>query len=509
MRASARLLGRGRTVIAALDRRFALIVAACLVLVPVTVLSPLAAVALVATTFGVALGVRLMARMPQVFLAALGIALVGYAILGRGFAYLGVRPLFVGEVVLAIGFLGLVLRGMHREVLRSPVVYALIGFMLVGASASIPYLGPYGLDVLRDGVLWGYGIFALFTASSLLRSGTVPRAMRAYARALPWFLAWAPVAFLLRGFVDVPLLPGTDVPVVATKPGDTAVHLAGVMVFLVLGLQRSVKPRVRAVNAVQEWGWWALWLVGGALVFSINRGGMLAVMVAAAIVIALRPLSRWAKLLLVALVLGIVFVASGIEITHSSRRPLSAESLMQNLRSIVPGSVDESGLEGTSQWRLSWWTDIVNYTVFGEYFWTGKGFGINLAADDGYLTSAAQNRSPHNGHITVLARSGVPGLLLWVLTLGSFAFGMLRAYFAARRRGDEGWARLNLWVLAYWTAFVVNGAFDVFLEGPQGGIWFWSLIGFGVAIMRMQARGAPAPFEGRDLTPGVDRRSTT
>jgi hypothetical protein len=32
----------------------------------------------------------------------------------------------------------------------------------------------------------------------------------------------------------------------------------------------------------------------------------------------------------------------------------------------------------------------------------------------------------------------------------------------------------------------VNGGFDVFLEGPQGGIWFWSIMGFGMAALITQ-----------------------
>jgi hypothetical protein len=45
---------------------------------------------------------------------------------------------------------------------------------------------------------------------------------------------------------------------------------------------------------------------------------------------------------------------------------------------------------------------------------------------------------------------------------------------------------VNLWILSFWLAFMVNAAFDVFLEGPQGGVWFWSLIGFGIAALEAQ-----------------------
>ena len=40
--------------------------------------------------------------------------------------------------------------------------------------------------------------------------------------------------------------------------------------------------------------------------------------------------------------------------------------------------------------------------------------------------------------------------------------------------------------MAYFTAFLVNMSFDVYLEGPQGGIWFWCLIGYAIALTRAQ-----------------------
>ena len=35
---------------------------------------------------------------------------------------------------------------------------------------------------------------------------------------------------------------------------------------------------------------------------------------------------------------------------------------------------------------------------------------------------------------------------------------------------------------------MINGSFDVYLEGPQGGIWFWSIIGFGIAVTEVESR---------------------
>ncbi len=60
---------------------------------------------------------------------------------------------------------------------------------------------------------------------------------------------------------------------------------------------------------------------------------------------------------------------------------------------------------------------------------------------------------------------------------------MLRSYMKMRFHNNLRDARFILWVTGYWVAFNVNAAFDVYLEGPQGGIWFWSMFGVGLFFM--------------------------
>ena len=179
----------------------------------------------------------------------------------------------------------------------------------------------------------------------------------------------------------------------------------------------------------------------------------------------------------------------------SNDRPVSAHQIFENAKSIV----GQSGLqtEGTKQWRLDWWEVIVNDTFHGPSFWTGRGFGLNLADADGFAETGDPSnpkpptRSPHNAHMTLLARAGVPGVVLWLLVLTSWGGMMLRAMLVARARGHKQWADLFLWITCYATAIVINATFDVALEGPMQGIWFWCLFGFGIGtVMVYRARAA-------------------
>ena len=169
-------------------------------------------------------------------------------------------------------------------------------------------------------------------------------------------------------------------------------------------------------------------------------------------------------------------------------RPATLQQMIENILSIF-GSSSDSGLEGSKQFRLAWWGTIVDYTVFGDYFWTGKGFGVNLADADGFQSTADHSlRSPHNSEMTVLARMGVPGLVLWVLVQGAFCIGVLRATLAHRRAGDTQLAAVGGLIVAYWVAMMVDTSFDPYLEGPQGGIWFWAIFGLGLVVMRLAPR---------------------
>jgi hypothetical protein len=173
---------------------------------------------------------------------------------------------------------------------------------------------------------------------------------------------------------------------------------------------------------------------------------------------------------------------------------VSFSQLTDNVLSIFVDTGTGS-LEGTRQWRLQWWSDIIDYTVGGPYFWSGKGFGVNLANVDGFQVFADESlRAPHNAHLEILAREGVPGLLLWVVLLASWLVMIVRAGWRARRQpGGAFWAGVAGWLLAIWAAALVNMTFDVYLQGPQGGIWFWSVFGLGIAVAAIVDRRAEDP----------------
>jgi hypothetical protein len=423
-------------------------------------------------------------RLPREdrYLRLLCIALACYAIIGKGFAYLGVPPIFVGELLLVVG---LWLWAENRFIgLNAPSApqLLLIGYMIWGAMRTAPDVGFYGVDAVRDAVVWGYGLFALVVSGLLLaKPERLEILYRGFLKFVKVFLATSPFAFLIGmwGTSLIPNLPFSKMPMFGPyNTSDAMLHLAGMFAYLSTCVPLGsglVRP-------------WMLAAMGASIVANFNgRSGLVAFGVGAAIVTMLRPFNKLAIGMGVAALIGLgIFWITDFRIElPPSGRYLSIEQFTDNITSIF-SDTDRAELAGSKRWRLAWWDTIVDYTFRGRYFWTGKGFGINLANADGFQVIADGSlRSPHNGHLTILARAGVPGLGLWACMNLAWGLAVFDAFIRAVRAKEKRWAGAFVFLLSYWAAFLVNIAFDVFLEGPVGGIWFWTLFGVGLAAVRV------------------------
>lgn len=436
------------------------------------------------------------------YLGFLGFTLAGYALLGKGFAYVGVPPLFIGEIALVLGLAAVLRTGCIVAVLAAPTSLCVGALLSWGIVRTAPFVGSFGVDALRDSVILGYGLFAFVVAALLLeRPARLDRIVGTYAR-----FAW--LYGLVGGFLfllsvnigDGLKLPGSNIQLPYVRAGEAAVHLAGAAIFMLLGLGRS--------NAA-----WTTGLILSMAMVMPNRAAIITCLtpVALATLVGGQFWRLLPALLIGAFLLALAY-ALGVSIVLPNGRGIGAVQFVDSLASLVGGS-KESNFDGTKEWRLRWWGTIQDYTIHGPYFWTGKGFGINLAVSDGFLLGEAGGgsslRSPHNGHLTILARAGVPGLVLWMSTLAAWFWLLMRNRADARRRGETRWANLFLWMACYLTAFLINASFDVALEGPMLGIWFWCLFGLGLGasmIYRAMPAGAQLHPGRQGIVGSLDRR---
>jgi hypothetical protein len=455
----------------------------------VATISPTAALVAAAAGVGVAL-LTIPKTLLRLHLGLLGFIVLGYAIVGKGFAYLGFAPLYLGELTLALGTLAaLVLprcRNLHR------LGWMAGGFMAFGALRTIPHVGTYGIDAIRDGALWYYATFAIILCI-LLPDDWVGRVVTTVAWILPFALTWFLLSFSFESFVsrNSPLTPGSDVHLLLIKPSDRGIVLGSIAAFLLVGLYQPAFQR-RTWRLVAIWG---LWLGCFAWVATGTRGGTLALLAAAATAFLLSSNSReWIKPAVLLLIVAIPIVLTNPALDTGRGRSLSVSQISNNLTSLVSPEASRGNLAGTRDYRLEWWSAIFDYTVRGQYFLTGKGFGINLADDDGFQILADSSlRAPHNSHLTVLARMGVPGFLYWFALHLSFAVAMIRSISHSKRAGQSHDARVKTWIVATWLAMMIATSFDPYLEGPQGAIPFWCTFGLGMIMMVRSPGTATVP----------------
>jgi hypothetical protein len=412
------------------------------------------------------------------YILALSCVLLGYAVLGKGFAYLGYPPVLVGELTFVAGFFVLLRSGCLVAVFASGPSLLLAATMGWTLLRTLPFVGTYGFDALRDSVIIMYGGFSFIVAALLIedyrRINTLVRYYRVF---LDIYVPAVPFLFPLGFYFGDNILkvPGTTVSLIWLGPGEVGTHLAGAAVFTLAGFRKPTPV------------WTACLLAALVMVSAVSRAAMLAFVIP--VVLAAFALGKARKFAII-IPIGLVLLATSyvIETSFSSYqeartstdRRVSSAQLVENIASIFGRSGEQA--ESTKEWREKWWNIIFDNTVRGPYFWTGRGFGVNLGFEDGFGNPHNERplRSPHNGHITILARAGIPGAALWGVFLAAWLLALLRTMFLARRCGQPEWAGLLLFVACYATSCVINATFDVALEAPMQGIWFWCLIGFGI-----------------------------
>jgi hypothetical protein len=423
------------------------------------------------------------------FGSVLGGVLLGYLLFDRAFAYLRPPglPLFVGELVLLLGITA-ALRSTGvfvRSVAAEPVLALLVAFVTWGAFRTLPGLPTYRLDAVRDAALWYYASFALLACAVVAARPGLPHLLAArLVRWSPWILVWLAASVVLGPWADaVPRVPFSDVSVLSHKPGSAAT--AAMLVLAVLWLVPGLEPRKGRVAL----SFLALTVI--ALVATQNRGSLLGIVVAGIIAVAF--LADRVR------VVAWMFAAVGITLTLMlllsikvpfpgvQGRDYSAQQFIANVVSLT-GKETGGNLSGTVDGRKELWSRVLAKQVSEHRVLAGAGFGPNLAAEVGVFDDGEDSlRNPHNTHISVAARMGAVGMLLWAGLWGAWYWRMIGAARRLRHTARHADAQLGGVCLAVATTVLIASVFDPQLEGPQVAILLWTVVGAGLAITGRRA----------------------
>ncbi len=449
-------------------------------------------------------------RLFVLFGRVLGPLLGGYLLFDRAFAYLHLpgAPLFVGEMVLGVGAIAAVVATPYLRIpIRDEPILALLGaFAVWGLIRTVPGVGTYGMDALRDSALWYYCLFAFFVPAALARWPELfERLIVQLTWLTPWLLFWLPLGLVLLPLADhAPTVPFSTVSVLSHKPGSAAIAA-----LLVLGCM-WLFPDTRSARSRAAWSVMALVVI--ALAATQNRGGLLGVVAGATIGLAFvrNRLGLVARAVVVTAVgLGLASMLSvKVPFAGVQGREFSAEQLVANVVSL--GGEDSPGnLGGTVKGRQELWSRILDKQVADGRLVDGSGFGQNLAAEVGVYDEGKDTlRSPHNSHLHIMARMGVLGLSLWIALWVGWYWRLIAGCRRLTRQGRYARRQMAVLSLMVTTAILVSAFFDPQLEGPQMAVLLWTAFGLGVAAttVRPWLGGSAAAASASPSGSHVERR---
>lgn len=383
-----------------------------------------------------------------------------YVYFNRGIAYT-----YLAELTWLIGIL-MIIRDWKNYIFPwDRKVALLVGFLCISLIYTIIGLTRYpAMDVVRDGFMFNYMMFALVIP-------VFKDQFEAFQNGIFRIYKWFPFVVLAGLLLKTKILNHSSpaifggIPILEYKNGDLAVQLLITALLLITGKIRY-SLRYQFLNAMV-----VIYLF--FLVATFNRGGMLAFLVGMILFLfysrknaALTNIKSYVKIVLLLLCLAFpLYLLTNIKDPVQGRDTGIAQ-LQKNITSIFVKE-EKTPLSGNIIWRLAWWSKIVDYTITGPYFFTGKGLGINLATADGIKMQDNSLRSPHNFHMNVLARFGVPIAIVWL----SFLVFVIRGI----RKRDAPLE--HILYVAVFVSFMVNASFDVALEGPMAAFPCWTFLG--------------------------------
>jgi O-antigen ligase len=241
---------------------------------------------------------------------------------------------------------------------------------------------------------------------------------------------------------------------------------------------------------------------------TVTRGVTVAAFAALAVIVALAPSGHRLRAASVGLVLA-VLVVFGSDAYHAAKSRIDADTTIRTLtdtrtptptdtstptltaairESFDPASV--SGMNANVRWRLAYWKFIVQESAHRPLLGTGFGHAANFRwsnilydARRGAAADPNDVTPPHNSFLNVLFRTGLVGFVPLIALIGVAIWRTareLRRPLALERRALlVGFASL----LAY--ALVIAN-FNVALEGPYMGMFFWTIL----AVLLLAPRGA-------------------
>jgi hypothetical protein len=397
---------------------------------------------------------------------------LGYAIGGKGFAYLTpMEPFYVSEIGLGLLMLGFILRGQSGGGLAPTFLHILIYIFCIYSAARVFFnMQAYGMMSIRDAALCYYGLYYIGAFSALSNV----KFYRTFEKSIPWVLLLGFIAQISYKFL------------IYLKLGNISgwfmkVHLPHPDITLPLAVAFAVVTYVKFITTKRIRYLPVLVFSMGLIMMSKSAG----VFDLAVLCTMLGFAAKRAEFFLVggaAVVTAFFGIVVLTQLSSSGNLPdfLVENEHVQTLTTAVTGDTSQ---RNTTDWRIEWWRVIYEDTIEDNPL-LGAGYGGDITSSFFYeyygearmAGQAGAARYPHSVLFTVFGRLGISGMLLflplfiWIIVFcGKFASRYLR--------GDN-YKIEHLVAFCIVVAGWANSLVQATYETPYAAIIHWTFLGY-------------------------------
>ena len=439
-------------------------------------------------------------------LAVLSALLVATATFGRPFSKVGLEGvLYVTEVaILLVAGLALVRVGLRHafQRVRETVPLTLLALLWVaGTVAALRGLGQHGFrDVIQDIGLVEYSIFLPIVA--------VVVDTRERLLALMRVLMAAGIAAAFAFAVVANAAPGGALGTEHNPTAAVGIYLSLAMLIVAARFTHAFRVHPLLLGAA----------AAAAVLMSVTvtRGVTVAALTALVVLVALAPRGQRVRAVALGLAFAMLAVFGSNPYHAATSRIGSAFSPPPAVDTTTPPAVDTttatvtaairesfdptspSGMNANVRWRIAYWKFVIEESAEAPLLGTGFGHAANFRWSnilyDARVGNAADPNDvtpPHNSFLNVLYRTGLLGFIPLVALVGVAVWRTAREL----RRPLSRERRALLVGFASLLAFVIVIAnFNVALEGPYMGMFFWTIL----ALLLLAPRGATREVDGAE-----------
>jgi len=377
---------------------------------------------------------------------------------GVAYSYMAEILLIAGICILFINRKKFEIDIDRKQIIIGGLIFISFIFIIVGIF-QFPVL-----NVLRDSLAIQYAIFAFIIYFLRNEYEYIWNKIIQIYKWVPLvlFINFILFYFFVLYFPPINIFGGQHI--LLYKNGDKSVHLLISTIFMFLFTNQYSK-KILIINTI-------LISINFLILLAFTRSGTLSYIFAlfsfiffAKNKIIKESIRSLLKYIPVILLISIVIFES-IDLQGDSQgRTITFSQITINFTSLISSDI-EGNLTNNKVWRYIWWAKLLNESFTLQHFFVGKGLGMSLAGNE-QLNDDDNLRSPHNFHLTILARFGYFVFITWIIWLVS----IFKPLFTRKLAGK------TLAITSILLAFIINGSFDVFFEGPMGAFPFWTFVG--------------------------------